>query len=303
MPTSLSLPLADGPSVELAHLDQLWFQVTGTLCNLTCSHCFVSCGPHNRAFGFLSLDDVRRRLAESVALGVKEYYFTGGEPFLHPDMVAMLEETLAYGPATVLTNGTVFKPEWLRRLRAADEASPYSLEFRVSIDGPTPEVNDPVRGEGTFERAMRGVEQLLAHDFLPIVTAAVTDEGQDEAGLFAAFVAVLKARGYARPRVKILPTLRLGAEAARARGYAEGEAVTHEMMRDFDRSSLLCDHARLVSDRGVHVCPILLEAPDGVLGATLAEASRPFALRHRACFTCWQHGALCANPSAAPRQS
>src|SRR5207302_789810 len=132
------------PIVPLTHLDDLWFQVSGTLCNLTCTHCFISCSPHNRAFGFLSLETVRRALEESVALGVKEYYFTGGEPFLHRDMLAILELTLQYGPATVLTNGTVLKDAWLRRLAVAEAASPYSLELRVSIDGPDAATNDPI---------------------------------------------------------------------------------------------------------------------------------------------------------------
>src|SRR5438552_17728102 len=92
------------PVVPLAHLDDLWFQVAGTLCNLECRHCFISCSPHNHSFGFLDLETVRRRLEESVRLGVKEYYFTGGEPFLNREMVAILELTLHYGPATVLTN-------------------------------------------------------------------------------------------------------------------------------------------------------------------------------------------------------
>src|SRR5437660_10650699 len=105
----IPLPLLDSPApvVRLAHLDELWFQVTGTLCNLTCRHCFIRCSPHNHAFGFLDPEVVYRLLDESVGLGVKEYYFTGGEPFLHRDLVPMLERTLRYGPATVLTNGTV----------------------------------------------------------------------------------------------------------------------------------------------------------------------------------------------------
>src|SRR6266849_5089200 len=141
------LPLLDGnyPSVDLAHLDELWFQVGGTLCNLQCRHCFISCSPHNHAFGFLDLETVRTVLEESVSLGVKEYYFTGGEPFLNRDMTAILELTLRYGPATVLRNGTVFKEEWLQRLRHAESDSPYSLEFRVSIDGFTAQDNDPIR--------------------------------------------------------------------------------------------------------------------------------------------------------------
>ena len=96
--------------------------------------------------------------------------FIGGEPFLNREMTAILELTLQYGPATVLTNGTVFKDEWLERLRTAEQASLYSLEFRVSMDGYTPAENDAVRGAGTFERILHGVRMLLDHDFLPILT-------------------------------------------------------------------------------------------------------------------------------------
>jgi molybdenum cofactor biosynthesis enzyme MoaA len=293
------LPLLDEPAAEvpLEHLDELWFQVTGTLCNLACRHCFISCSPHNHSFGFLGLPAVRSALAESVSLGVKEYYFTGGEPFLHPDMVEMLELTLTYGPATVLTNGTVFREKWLTRLARAEAASPYSLEFRVSIDGFTAAANDAVRGAGTFDRALCGVRQLLAHGFLPIVTVARTEDHQDDGDLFQGFVEMLRDQGYDRPRVKILPTLRLGAEVQRRRGYLPQERVTPELMDGFDRSRLICSHSRLVSDRGVHVCPILLEPPDALLGATLRESLRPYALRHHACYTCYQYGALCSNPS------
>jgi sulfatase maturation enzyme AslB (radical SAM superfamily) len=300
MPIPLPILDAPAPVVPLAHLDELWFQVSGTLCNLTCRHCFISCSPHNHSFGYLSLETVRRYLDESVALGVKEYYFTGGEPFLHRDMTAILELTLRYGPATVLTNGTVFKDEWLVRLVAAEAASPYSLEFRVSIDGPDAATNDPIRGDGTFERAMRGVRQLLQHGFLPIITAArMTDDDLS----FRALVEVLKANGYDSPRVKLLPALRLGAEVERHRGYNPEERVTPEMMTGFDQTQLICNHSRIVTDRGVHVCPILIEAPDSVLGLSLADSLQPYALRHHACYTCYQFGALCANPSASPHDA
>ena len=290
------------PVVPLAHLDHLWFQVGGTLCNLECRHCFISCSPHNHSFGFLTLDRVRAALEESVRLGVKEYYFTGGEPFLNRELVPILELTLRYGPATVLTNGTVFKDEWLGRLRAAEGASPYSLEVRVSIDGCDAAGNDPIRGEGTFERAMRGVRQLLAHGFLPIVTAAVMDDGADPVRLAERFVAALRAHGYDRPRLKLLPALRLGAEVERHRGYRPEERVTPEMMEGFDAGQLLCSHTRIVTDRGVAVCPILVEAPDAHLGPGLADALGPFALRHHACWTCYQYGSVCANPTGSGKE-
>jgi AdoMet-dependent heme synthase len=291
------------PVVSLAHLDDLWFQVAGTLCDLECAHCFISCSPHNRRFGFLGLEAVRSALEESVPLGVKEYYFTGGEPFLNRDMPAILELTLQYGAASVLTNGTVLKDEWLRRLRAAEDASLYSLEFRVSMDGFTAEENDAVRGAGTFERILSGVRMLLAHDFLPILTVTRTRDDRADEELFGGFVELLTRHGYSRPRVKILPTLRIGAEANRQRGYRDDERVTPEMMETYDAGLLICNHSRVVTDRGIFVCPILIESPDARLGSSLAEAVQPYALRHRACFTCYQYGTLCANPSSQQREA
>ncbi|MGH7139912.1 MAG: radical SAM protein [Pirellulales bacterium] len=285
------------PLVHLSSLDHLWFQVTGTRCNLTCHHCFISCSPKNDRFGYLSFQQVQHALVESVGLGVKEYYFTGGEPFLHPEVVAMLVETLHYGPATVLTNGTVLNNEWLTELATAERESLYSLEFRVSIDGFSPETNDPIRGTGTFERAMRGVVQLVEHGFLPIITAARTWPDADEPEIVGRFLEMLKSRGYVRPRLKLLPTLRLGAEVERTHGYSATERVDEQMMVGFDASQLICEHSRIVTDRGVYVCPILIESPDARLGDSLAESLRPFAIRHGACFTCYQYGAICSNPS------
>lgn len=287
------------PEVRLSHLDQLWFQVSGTLCNLTCRHCFISCSPKNDSFGYLAFAQIKRCLADSVELGVKEYYFTGGEPFMHRQMTEILIETLRYGPATVLTNGTILKDEWLAALAAAEAESLYSLEFRVSIDGFSAERNDPIRGEGTFERAMQGVARLVQHGFLPIVTAARTWPDADEAAVVEGFLAALRAVGCDRPRLKILPTLHLGAETQRTHGYDVTERVTVEMMQGFDVSQLICEHSRIVTDRGVYVCPILIEEPRARLGASLSESLRPFVIEHGACSTCYQYGAICSNPSSS----
>ncbi|TWT49814.1 Antilisterial bacteriocin subtilosin biosynthesis protein AlbA [Thalassoglobus neptunius] len=297
-----TLSIERAPQVEIKDLDELWFQVAGTLCNLECHHCFISCSPKNDSFGFLSLAMVRKYLLESVPLGVKEYYFTGGEPFLNREMVPILEETLTFGPATVLTNGTVLKDVWLERLQRAEDESGYTLEFRVSIDGPTPEINDPIRGERTFERAMKGVEALVRHGFLPIITMTRTWEDHEDEEVLSSFRIVLADHGYDRPRLKLLPRLKIGAESQRTCGYETFERVDEEMMKDFDSSILVCSHSRLVSDRGVHVCPILVESPDSVLGTSLKESLQPFEIVHGACFTCYQYGSICTNPSSSRRE-
>ena len=240
-------------------------------------------------------------MEESVAFGVKEYYFTGGEPFLNRDIVPMLVETLRYGPATVLTNGTVFQDAWLEELRRAEHSSLYSLEIRVSIDGFSPETNDPIRGEGAFVRAIQGVKKLVACGFLPIITATRTWSDADEQQVVGQFVATLKLAGYERPRLKILPPLQIGAEVERTHGYRDSERVTRRMMKGFDVTQLVCEHSRVVTDRGVYVCPILLESPEANLGDSLSETLRPYVLGHGACYTCYQYGAICSNASSKSR--
>ena len=76
-------------------------------------------------------------LDEAVHLGVKEYYFTGGEPFINREMEEILTATLKVGPATVLTNGLLLDPGRCQRLAEMAERSEYSLDLRVSIDGYT----------------------------------------------------------------------------------------------------------------------------------------------------------------------
>lgn len=285
------------PSVALESLDDLWFQVAGTLCNIECAHCFISCGPSSRAFGLMTKESVVAALEASRPLGVKEYYFTGGEPFLHRDLIAILEATLAIGPATVLTNGLVLPEKTLDELVRIEAESPYSLEIRVSLDGATPAENDPIRGAGTFGKALDGIARLVSRGFLPIVTVT-RPWAADDGALFDAFVSLLRAAGYGRPRIKMIPILKIGAEEGRGGGYAPDEWVTEDMMLGFDAGELLCSRSRIVTDRGVSVCPILIEKDDARLGPDLASATRPYALAHQACYSCYLWGAICSNASS-----
>lgn len=286
------------PYLPLTSLDAVWFQVAGTLCNLRCHHCFISCAPDNHTLGFLTFAQFKPHLDDAVAAGVREYYFTGGEPFINPELLPILEATLSVGPATVLTNATRFTTAEVKRLADLRDASIYSLEIRVSIDGFSPGTNDPIRGEGTFGLAMRGVQTLVEHDFLPIITSMRSWPLHEDDHFLAEFRERLRAIGYAQPRMKLLPSLKMGQEARRDRGYGQYEFVTEEMLEGYDVTQLLCHNSRIVSDHGVHVCPILVDKPDARLGATLTEGSTGYHLRHRACSTCYRFGALCSNVGA-----
>lgn len=286
------------PTVELAALDQLWFQVAGTVCNLECEHCFTSSSPQNHSFWFMGRSEIQDVLQESIELGVKEYHFTGGEPFLHREITGILQDTLALGPATVLTNATLFTPQLVESLVTAAVGSAYSLEFSVGIDGVTRETNDAIRGDGTFARTLKGIEMLVAAGFLPIVTAMQNWPDEDHEETLAGFAELLAAYGYNRPRIKILPQFLIGQEATRTRMYQPHERVTLKMLGDFDVDQLLCTRARLATADGVYSCPILLGYDNARLGATLTEAVRqPATLCEQTCYTCYRHG---INSAAIP---
>ena len=277
------------PHVPMRALDTLWFQVAGTLCNIECTHCFISSSPSNRSHEMLTLRDVETRLDEARALGVREYYFTGGEPFMNREMIPILAVTLKQGPATVLTNGMLLTPQICMALRRLSDANEYSLDLRVSLDGFDRQSHDAIRGAGSWDRAMRGLQNLAAVEINPAitVTAIRSEEGRTR------FLDLIRSWGFAKPRLKVLPLFRIGAEAKRSGDYADWERLTTDNFDESAANSLQCASCRMVTSKGVYVCPILIDVPDARMGSTLAETLRPFELRYGACHTCWVEGVTC----------
>ena len=283
----------NAPEVTLNSLDTLWFQVGGTVCNLACTHCFVSCSPTNHTHEMISLAEVSRYLDEAARLGVREYYFTGGEPFLNPEMEAILEATLAVGPANVLTNGLLLDPGRCARLKALADASDYSLDLRVSMDGYDAASNDPIRGTGTFERILEGIRNLVGAGLNPVITVtevcreATTDSGK------AKFFELLRSMGIERPRLKVLPVFQIGAEAERGGAYESWQRLREGEIPEGGLDHLQCSGCRMVTDQGVWVCPILVNEPSGKMGESLADSLGAFPLDHPACWTCHVYGVSC----------
>ncbi len=281
------------PHAPLVALDTLWFQVAGTICNLTCTHCFISCSPTNHNHEMLSLASVQAYLDEAAELGVKEYYFTGGEPFLNRDMLAILEATLRQGPASVLTNGVLITPKLANALKALSDGSDYSLDIRISIDGYNAETNDAVRGKGTWERILKGVHHLAETGLVPVITVTEACDGAGSQEGRKMFLELLVSLGISHPRLKILPLLRLGAETKRTRSYAGWETLIGRPLTPEESEMLQCSTCRMVSSKGVYVCPILIDSPSARMGSSLHDTLRPFGLKHQACFTCFEEGFSC----------
>lgn len=282
------------PTLEMQHLDTLWLQVTGTLCNLACLHCFISCGPKNDSHDLMALDQVVEAVETGAAHGVREYYFTGGEPFLHPDIQAMITATLAHGPLSVLTNGILIDEPMAAWLAETFRTSRYSFDLRVSLDGTSQAENDALRGRGTYAKIIASIERLYQAGLNPVVTVTTchADSG-GEAGR-RKFYDFLRARGIDQPRLKFLAPFKIGREERRGGGYDDWERLVDGDLHDDEADALQCSSCRMVTAKGVYPCPILIEEPDARMGDTLADGLADIELRHQACYTCHVEGVTCS---------
>ena len=281
------------PEVPLVKLETLWMQVGGTLCNLQCTHCFISCGPKNHTHEMMSLEKVLQRLKESEALGVKDYYITGGEVFMNPEIFEILATILQYGPLDILTNGTLITPEKATRLREIDNNSFNNLQFRVSMESFDEKINDKIRGENAFNKAIKGIHNLSAVGFSPILTITRNWEEVKDTEMEEKFLSFLKSLNIHQPKIKILPEFLLGRLAENKRNYSNNEHVTEKCFEDYDITNLQCSTSRMATQTGVYVCPILVDKNEARMGDTIKETLRPFPLSHAACYTCRITGMTC----------
>ena len=283
------------PVAKFEYLDTLWFQVSGTLCNLRCSHCFISCSPENHSLEMMETSQIFQNLEEARRLGVKEIYYTGGEPFIHKDFLDILERTLRDFPTSVLTNGLPIDETRADRLQRVAEASPYSLEIRISLDDYEQERNDAVRGKGTFRKVLAAYKRLYDRGLLPILTVTeirdYLDPQASGPGVYDKYFDLLRSVGIGRPRIKLIPVFEMGMlDAPNRPSY-----VTHDMMEHFDPSLLQCSSSRIVTHEGVYACPILVGEKEARMGNSIKDALEPCSLYHSSCHTCYVTGMTCKN--------
>ena len=294
--------------VALTGLRTLWIN-TGTLCNITCATCYIESSPRNDALAYITAAEVAAYLDEAAALGLpmEEVGFTGGEPFMNPDLLPMLADVLSRPglsapglQAIVLTNA--MQP--LRRygaplLALRDLCDTGRLTFRVSLDHHEAARHDAERGEGSFAKSLEGLAWLAQHGFRVHVAARLGFGAEGEAAMRAGFARLFA--DHAIPIDAADPVaLMLFPEMDAAADVPE---ITEACWGILHKSpeSVMCASSRMVVKRrgaarpSVLACTLLAYDPQFELGATLAEAARPVALNHPHCARfCVLGGAACS---------
>jgi MoaA/NifB/PqqE/SkfB family radical SAM enzyme len=182
--------------VALTRLRTLWFN-TGSLCNLTCQNCYMESSPRNDRLAYMTAAEIAQYLAEIARehLPVEEIGFTGGEPFMNPELTSMLADCLSRGyRVLILTNAT--KPLWNKReaLLALKERYGNALTVRVSVDHFEPARHELIRGEGTWGPMLKGLKWLARNGF-NLAVAGRTCWGEIEADARRGYGAVFADHG------------------------------------------------------------------------------------------------------------
>lgn len=216
---------------------RLWLY-TNFDCNLSCSYCLASSSPRAPRRQ-IPLDGFRRLIDEASAAGIEEFFLTGGEPFLLPDIFERLEYAAERRPTTVLTNGMLLAGARLQRI---SELKHLPLAIQVSLDGECAPCHDAFRGPGSWARTVQAIRCLVAAGLRVTIGATETPANRahlDRLGAFAhglglgegdVFVRPLTRRGLSQEGLdltpaELLPELTVTAEGTYWHPQSAGEAM------------------------------------------------------------------------------
>lgn len=277
-------------------LRELWFH-TGTACNLSCPFCLEGSKPGDNRLNLIRFQEARPIIDEALTLGVEQFSFTGGEPFVCKDMVRILDYALRYRPCLVLTNAT---DPLLRRFHeiAPLASAKHELGFRVSIDYPDARRHDEGRGEGSFEKSMLGMRRLLGAGFTMSVARQMKKD-EDRQAVDGQFRLLFKRQGLPQDLL-IVPFPDFYPPGAHPSGVPD---ITEDCMTRYQdaasRSKFMCAFSKMVVKQDgkmrVYACTLVDDDPDYDQGPSLEEALKErVMLKHHRCFSCFAYGASCS---------
>jgi MoaA/NifB/PqqE/SkfB family radical SAM enzyme len=276
-------------------LRELWFH-TGTACNLECPFCLEGSKPGDRRLQRIAFADAQPWIDAALAHGVRQFSFTGGEPFIVRDIVRILDYALERAPCLVLTNGVDAVTKRIAKLRPL-RAKPHALALRVSIDWPDEARHDAGRGAGNFARAWQAVRQLHDAGFR-VSIARQMQKGEDRDAVEAAYRELMRAAGVPEDlHIVFFPDFGIPGSHLEVPAVTENCMVTYQT--EATRREFMCAYSKMVVKKAgrmrVYACTLVDDDPDYDQGGSLQESlAARVMLRHHRCYSCFRYGASCS---------
>lgn len=281
--------------IQPHQLKELWFH-TGTACNLSCDFCLEGSGPGDKRLELVRFDDVKPFIDEAIELGVEQFSFTGGEPFLAKQLVDILEYAAGFRPCLVLTNGTDALQKRMHDVERLLQCE-HPVSFRVSIDSCDPEMHDAGRGTGSFDSALTGLRMLHERGFSVSVARHMAD-GENGEQVEAGYRRLFAERGLPESTAMVaFPDFLPPGSTPEQTEVSEHCMTTYQT--EENRRSYMCAFSKMVVKRQgqmrIYACTLVDDDIEYELGQTLTEALQyRVSMKHHRCFSCFKFGASCS---------
>jgi sulfatase maturation enzyme AslB (radical SAM superfamily) len=276
-------------------LRELWFH-TGTACNLSCPFCLEGSKPGDDRLQRVTLEDVKPYIDEACELGVEQFSFTGGEPFVVKDLGRILEYAASLKPCLVLTNGTDAVLNREKTLKKLSDTH-FPIAFRVSIDYPDEQLHDEGRGAGSFKQSMQGLQLLHGLGFKVSVARQAKKEENPEAvntqyrRLFGEYALPEDLTIIAFP--DFMPPF----------ASAAIPEITESCMTQYhsteSRASFMCAFSKMLvkqdGEMKIYSCTLVDDDPRYAQSGKLKDSLHDrVMMTHHRCYSCFSFGASCS---------
>lgn len=287
-------------SVPFSGWKSLWFN-TGTRCNLSCTHCYIESSPLNDRLSFITTEDVKPFLDEikEKRYDIQRIGFTGGEPFLNPEIMDILSLVLNSGhTALVLTNACRTIRRHQDKLLKISRDFPGKLQLRISLDHYTQDVHERERGKNTFEETLESTKWLVENHFdVSVAGRSLTDETREDA--LAGYQKALSERAIdleiSGDKMVIFPEMDLLKDVP--------EITTHcwDILNKRPAEQMCASERMIVKRKGephcrVQACTLLAYQDEFSMGENLEDSMQTIQLNHPFCAQfCVLGGASCSS--------
>lgn len=265
------------PVSVLTELNNLFIELTAKNCNQRCKHCYIDFPVSKNVKDFISIEKIKQALLDTAKERVECIYLTGAEPMTHPDFNAILRMCLKYSNVCICTNASFINEKKARFLKKVEEESNNEIIFKVSIDHYCEIKNDDIRGRGSFRQTINALKNLIKYDFNPILSI-VNYYNEDKKTLICEFQALCQKIGFECNDFNFQIV-----------EYYNKYSPVSDNLKIKNCTNLDCSNGRILTEKGVYVCPFLANDHRGRMGSDFKDYSKKMYLETNFCLTCTQN--------------
>jgi len=261
--------------INMKELNNLFIEMTAKNCNQHCKHCYIDFPLSRAPKDYISIDKVKEAIEDTKDENIYCIYLTGAEPMMHPEFNAILRLCLKSTNVCICTNGSFLNEKKVRFLKKVEDEGDKEIIFMLPLDHFNEIKNDDIRGRGTYRQIMHASKILSKYNFNPIFNVTNYYK-EDKKTLIINFKQVFDSIN--------VPVEDYNFQINEYYDKYSQEEWTIDKYKNLD-----CQTGRILTEKGVYVCPFLANDHRGRMGADFKDYSKKIYLETPYCATCMKN--------------